>query len=381
MKKLSIFTLVIMLLVACVILPGCDDKENTEIEIPELKAYVDGYEYAEASEDFYGHVGKIPLKNYELICCYSAVVEEFMTAQTDYDADMTVEEKIEYRKALLDGIDAETGKTNREILQDKALEQHKKFAVLFIRSGHKDLDIGPAKAEEISDQWKSYGVQYLEALEGIYEDVDSPDDAMKLMIGSNVMETVAYMQAQASASNMVSKEFDDMEFTNEDVEKYYNEHIDEYRIVQVRAVYFKDRAEAEAVSKLMSKRPEDIDNLAKAYNESNMLAETNGLINVTSTSVGVAQEIKDWALKQNNDSLFENHGDIELLETSRGWYLVMCNNIFEYSDEEGNEVYKSVAQGYKGSLLEDIIEDLLAKEDYTLSVDTEKAKSVLDEVF
>ncbi|MBE7056755.1 MAG: peptidyl-prolyl cis-trans isomerase [Ruminococcaceae bacterium] len=374
MNKKCVLSLMILICVISAILPGCRKNVNTVIGIPEEESYLNSFTYEAVSEDIYGYMGTHPLYCYQLICCYSAVVDEFIKAQPDYDDKMSIEEFIKYREALL--TDA-----NRKALKEKAIRKFEDVMAMYIRSEDKKKLINDTRKKAIENQWKRYAAEYYIALKDIYPEITSPDEAMRFMTGCNVMEVISYMQLQASASNMLATESYEMKCTNNDIENYYNQHINEFRRVEVRTVYFTEKSVAESVLQLMKKRPQDVDNLAKAYNENPELAKTNGLVEVNSDCTLVPEEVKKWAYGQTEATLFEKTGNIELIESSNGWYVVLCNGISEFSDVKGNEIYREVAEAYKAVYLEGRIAWLKGFGAFTVNnMDYNKANIVLDNV-
>ena len=141
----------------------------------------------------------------------------------------------------------------------------------------------------------------------------------------------------------------------------------------------KDQAQADAVRKLMNNKPEHIANLAKAFNEDPKLAETNGIVTVTADTRMVPEEVKEWAYRQTADVTFYEHGNIEILQTSEGYYLLMCESVEEYQENEGNEIYKAVVEAYKTEQLNAHLDELLTQEAYKLTeYDYDKAVAAMN---
>lgn len=371
MKKISILALVVLICCTWIVFPGCNetDKENSDATEPEFALNIDAFSYEEAGTDIYGYVGKSPLYSHYLICTYRTIIDDFMEEQPDYDPDMTWEERIEYRDKLLLATDRETGRLNKEILQEKAINTAERMMAIYMTTA-----ISENRKEAITDTWKEYGVEYYYGLKDLYKEVTTPDDAMRMVTGGNVKETAHYMQVHAGATSVSAHWFYDLEATNKDFEEYYNKHINDFRIVELRVIPFEDKASAEKVKSFMEQRPEDIENLAKAYNTNKKLAQLNGLVQVTSSCNMVPDSIKEWAYKQTEPS-----DKINIMETDNGWYLVICNNIYEYSDEEGNPVYTTVAEAYKRQKMEDRIDWIFTQTLYLKNnYDLEKAYDILE---
>lgn len=384
MKKIGVIFFVILLCITWIILPGCQKSEVTGIDYSSDTVAVtgDSYEYEPVNMEVYGYVGDEPLYSYYLVCAYHAIIDDFIEEQPDYDPEMTLEERTEYRDEKLALIDEDSGKTNKILLQQEAITRTERMITLYTYGSDNGALISENRRNTISSKWQQYGMRYYNTIKESYPEVQSPDDAMKMITGCNVAETVSYMQIQAAASNSATILFYKQKCTNQDFETYYKSNINDFRVVKVRAVHVDDEATALKVQKLMEDRPEDIDNLAKVYNKDNYLAKVNGLVDVTSSCRLVPEEVRDWAYTQTADTVFDKTGKIEIVKATDGWYIVICDSICEYSDQEGNQIYKTVAEAYKSNLLEDHIDWILQMENYRLNnVDYTKAYAVMESVF
>lgn len=361
---------------------GTEGSVNTPIPTSEAKNAIDMFDYKNAGTDTFGLLGEVRLYNYYLACTYRAVVDTFIKKQHDYDSSWSVTEYHSFAKNILAQTDKTTGKSNRELLQQEALQKCLRMLVMNREAIANGTQLSEKEAENIAVQWKKYGVQYYSQLKDSLDFITNPDTAMELMAGGNVMEAVEYMKIHACASNYASKWLYNNTSDYRDFSLYYQEHINEFRIVTVRAVYVQNKAQADFVRKLMNDRPEHISNLAKAYNEDPKLAETNGLVQVTSKTYMVPDAVKDWAYKQTADTIFSEHGTIEIVQAENGYYLLMCEQIKEYGDEEGNEIYTAVGEAYKSEQLNAYLDELLTQELYKLTeYDSEKAIRIMDESF
>ena len=380
MKRLFILALVIVM--ALSVLSGCSKAPKQSYDSLYAKGAPDTFTYAVASDDCYGYVLKEPLRCSGLICCYYALVEEFVMNHPEYEDDMTVSERIDFRKKVLDEINPSTGEAYKVALQKDAVKEYEQMVVFYVRSVYKNMGLTVEKINAIENQWKNYGIKYYNTLKDIYPEVTSPDLAMKKIIGCNVMDAITYKKMQAMANDIASARFYELICSNTDFENYYKENINKYRLVETRAVYFEDEAEAKKVKSLMETRPEDIDNLAKAYNGKKYLAKSNGIVMVNSDCNKVPESVKQWAYTQTEDTLFEKHGNIELLKGEDGWYLLMCEDIHGFDVSLGDQVYKAVAHDYKSKLMDDYILEVKALQEYELrSMDYDKAYRVLSEVY
>lgn len=341
-----------------------------------------GPEYKAVNSDYFGVIGEQKLYNYYLTCIYRARVEEFIKKQHDYDEELSIEEYFDFVARVLSEQEPVSGKTNREILQEKSLQECMYMAVMQHEAAEKNIRLSDAFLESMDARWKKYADQYYVTLNGRFSYVQSVDTAMELMTGGNVNEVIDYMNVQTIASRYASDYFYHDTSDNRNFAKYYQDHIDDFRRVTVRAVYVKEKTQAEMVRKLMNDRPEHIANLSRAFNEDPKLAETNGLVTVTSDTYMVPEEVKEWAYRQTSDVTFYNHGNIEILQTSEGYYLVMCETVEEYDDDTGNAIYRAVGEAYKSQKLNAYLDDLLTRDEYKLTeYDYDKAVKAMDESF
>lgn len=340
----------------------------------------DTFVYEEPGTDSFGFLGEIKLYNYYLASTYRAVVDEFVKRQHDYDSDWSVTEFNSFAKNLLLETDSITGRNIREQLQEEALQECMRMLVMHAEATANGLHLSEKNIKNITDRWKNYGIQYYSKLKDSVDFITGPDAAMRWMAGCNVMESVEYMKIHALASDYASRWFYRDTSDNRDFAQYYQEHRDAFRIVTVRAVYVKEESQAETVRKLMNQRPEHIANLARALNEDPRLAETKGIVEVTSDTYMVPEEVKRWAYSQTEESLFSKHGKIETVKTADGIYLLMCEGIQEYGEDEDNEVYQAVGQACKAERLDEYLDGLLAQESYELKdFDRTNAVRIMDE--
>lgn len=383
MKKWMLFLLTVIL---CISGSACNKEVRSDGEAAILLKETENENlspYQNADAAYFGMLGDYKLYNHYLTCIYRTRVDEFVKMQHDYDAEWSMEDYFNFTAKILAETDTAAGKTNREVLQEHAVKECMYMMLLCNEARMKDIRISDSTRESIVVWWKQYANQYYNALHGVFSYVQDSDTALEFMSGGNVNEVIDYMCMQTVASQYTANYFYNDAAENQDFAKYYQEHINDFREVTVRAVYIKDKAQVNMVRALMNERPEHIANLAKAYNEDAKLAKTNGIVTVTAKTHMVPEEVKEWAYKQSPETVFYNHGNIELLETSWGYYLLMCESVEEYQeDEEGNGVYQAVGEAYKKEQLDLYLEELLTQDTYRLAeYDYAKAVKAMDESF
>ena len=340
-----------------------------------------GPQYKAVHSDYFGAVGAQKLYNYYLTCIYRARVDEFVKRQHDYDEEWSIEEYFNFVARVLAESDAVSGKTNREVLQERAIQECIHMSVLYNEAIKQNMQISDNHVQSIGSWWKRYADRYYNRLNGQFPYVKDLDTAMEFMTGGNVNEVIDYTRIQTTITRYTTNYFYKDNSDNRDFAKYYQDHINDFRRVTVRAVYMKEKTRAEAVRKLMNGRPEHIVNLSRAFNEDPKLAETSGLVTVTSDTYLVPQEVKEWAYAQSADVTFYQHGIIELLQTSEGYYLLMCEKVEEYNEDvEDNEIYKAVGEACKAERLDTYLDELLTQDEYKLTeYDFDKAVKAMDE--
>ncbi len=390
MKKFVIFLLAVIL---CISGSACDQQTNSDegafkpsastATVSKNTADETASPYQPINTAYFGILGEHKLYDYYLTCIYRARIDEFVKVQHDYDEQWSMQEYFDFTKKVLEETDAATGKTNRELLQEQAIQECMYMVVLYNEALMKGIDISDSTRENIAAWWKRYANQYYNRLHGLFSYVQNLDTAIEFMSGGKLNEVVNYMCMQTVVSQYVANQFYNDSGENRDFAEYYQKHLNDFREVTVRAVYVKDKAQANMVRRLMNEKPEHIANLAKAYNEDAKLAKTNGIVTVTAKTYMVPEEVKEWAYKQTPETIFYHHGNIELLETAQGCYLLMCENIAEYEDdEEGNEVYNTVGKAYKKEQLNLYLDELLAQDAYQLTeYDHGQAVKAMDESF
>lgn len=390
MKK---FVLCLLVFILCVSAAACGkstDSDGASVPTPTTAAQnasagassndaATGSEYRAVGTDYFGVLGETKLYNYYLTCIYRARVDAFVKKQHDYDADWSVEEYFDFTVKVLAETDPAAGKTNRELLQEQAVKECMYMAVLYREATANNIRISETTYTNLFTWWQRYANQYYSRLNGTFSYIQDADTAMEFMAGGSVNEVIDYMGIQTVIAQYTSNYFYYADVDNRDFAKYYQEHINDFRRVTVRAVYVKDQAQADAVRKLMNNKPEHIANLAKAFNEDPKLAETNGIVTVTADTRMVPEEVKEWAYRQTADVTFYEHGNIEILQTSEGYYLLMCESVEEYQENEGNEIYKAVVEAYKTEQLNAHLDELLTQEAYKLTeYDYDKAVAAMN---
>ena len=384
------FAILLLTAAVCISMAACksdtaaDPGESSVSSSPASTAQASvetGPQYKAVHSDYFGAVGEQKLYNYYLTCIYRARVDEFVKRQHDYDEEWSIEEYFNFVARVLAEPDAVSGKTNREVLQERAIQECIRMSVLYNEAIKQNMQISDNHVQSIGSWWKKYADRYYSRLNGQFPYVKDLDTAMEFMTGGNVNEVIDYTRIQTTVTRYTTNYFYKDNSDNRDFAKYYQDHINDFRRVTVRAVYMKEKTRAEAVRKLMNDRPEHIVNLSRAFNEDPKLAETSGLVTVTSDTYLVPQEVKEWAYAQSADVTFYQHGNIELLQTSEGYYLLMCETVEEYNEDvEDSEIYKAVGEACKAERLNIYLDELLTQDEYKLTeYDFDKAVKAMDE--
>ena len=338
--------------------------------------------FQEKDEPYFGRLGDQKLYDYFLACTYRATVDEFVKKQRAYDETWDMETYFDFTARILDETDPVSGRTNREQLQQQALQKCLYMVVIYSEALNIGLHIADHTEASLRTRWEKYGNQCYGRLKDSYDYVRDADTGMEVMAGGTVAEVIEYMIIQTVVSQFTANWFYKNDSTNKDFAAYYQEHIRQFRQVTARVVYIQDPDQAETVRKQMLATPEHIANLARAYNEDKNLARDNGLLTITSETATVPQEVREWAYKQSEETSFYETGAIDIVSAADGCYLLMCETVTEYRDDLNNEVYRTVGAAYKTEQLNAYLEELLAGDAYRLTdYDEARAFAVMDGSF
>ena len=319
-----------------------------------------------------GTVGETPVYEYYFNALFTSYVTEALENEPDYDKDADEEEAYDYLVSYLERTGAD-GKTNLQLLTDKTADACRRMIILKSEGNKQGSVLSEGRKNSISAQWDTTAEACFAEYGTKYASVRTRDDAMRLLYHMNVNEVKAFSVLQNEVSDYISTWYTNgIRTGNEDLAAYYAAHEDDFRVVNLRAVYIEKTDEngadqrplAETVLRRLEEMPAYMENLVKGYNQNKTLAASGGRMGVTGLKPGIPDEIKAWATKQSEDTLFFKSGKAEIVTTEKGYYVVLCESIQTYSEEPNDAVYESVGAAYKEAQLNAYVNELAQREEY-----------------
>ena len=367
MKKLISILLLAALCLSCV---SCD----TEPEAAGTAAGATKEPYADepAGTAYIGKVGATPVYEYYFTALFASYVTEALENEPDYDETAESEDSYAYMVSYLEQT-GEDGKTNLQVLADKTAEACRRMVTLKLEGNKQGTVLSNNKRNSIISQWDTAADEYLAQYQRENSSIQTRDDALRFLYHMNVNEVKEFSFLQSEVSDYISSWYTNgIRVRNEDLEAYYKANVNDFRIVNLRAVYLEKTDEngtdqkslAETVARQIKEKPEYMENLARGYNQDETLAASYGKIAVTNLTPGVPDAVKAWAAAQTEETLFEKNGNVEVVTAENGYYVLLCESFQEYSDEPEDEVYESVGAAYKEEKLNAYVDELENKEEY-----------------
>lgn len=330
------------------------------------------YADAPAGTAYIGKVGGTPVYEYYFNALFSSYVTEALKNEPGYEEEAGTAEAYAFMTSYLTKTGAD-GKTNLETLADKTAEDCRRMVTLKLEGNQQGTVLSENKRNSIISQWDSAANEYLAQFQRNNPAVRSRDDALRLLYHMNVNEVKEFSFLQSEVSDYIGTWYTNgILVKNEDLEAYYKAHVNDFRIVNLRAIYLEKNDEngadqkslAETVARQIKEKPEYMENLARGYNQDETLAVAYGKMPVTNLTPGVPDEVKAWAAAQSEETLFEKNGNVEVVTAENGYYVLLCESFQEYSEEPEDEVYESVGAAYKEEKLIEYVNELEKKEAY-----------------
>ncbi len=384
-RKIALFVLAAVLAVSC--LTGC----NKQTDQPGASSTPGKQEHndAAATTEYVAKFGDetIWLSDFNYFL-YDALSEvDFSAANIPEDATDAESYRlmVEYLRS-----EKEDGVTYFDIVVNRALELCVEFKLTKIKAQEAgfmpegdDLNKIHSDVDDMADYYLSYYGTSLGA--------ETRDEIMELYIGMNVNEYKRFATEQRAVSDYASDYMEKLEPTDQDLEAFYKENEDQFRVVTVRHILFKTSktdkdgnsvamtdAEKEEVRKqaesLMAKVQADIgaiEHYTKGWSEDTNqygVPNNNGLYDVTSTA-SYAEEFLKWAVGRKAVS-----DQLELVETSFGYHIMKCEGITDYYESKGivassestsvEKVKENVKKGFLNVAFQKMIQEV--REDSSL---------------
>ncbi len=258
-----------------------------------------------------------------------------------------------------------SGKSYYEILKENVIENAVKYLV------NEKLSRGDAAwpsdgdlAKEGEESLKKIETQYASYIQYYGYTVES---LVMQMYGMPSADFVDIYPRTMHVGDYNDSWMEKLSPTEEELAGFYKEHEAEYRIVTVRhslldTKELDEAGKAEALKKAES-YVDAVKNGTMTFDEVVELSEDPG---VTSNDgyydvyegAGFVKEFLDWALAR--DSVTEIP---EIVETEHGYHLMICTKIGGYEDET---VREKLGMGWRNFQLNEMLEGLLEKDEYTL---------------
>lgn len=367
MKK-RVFAMFIAIIMCVAVLAGCNkngkknDPNATEKPEPD----------APASTEYVAIIGGEKIYASEFKYFLYDALREIDYSVIDIPDDATEKEQYELMLNFLNEED-ENGVSNLDKAVDRAFELCTMFKVTYLQGVKGGFDLSDDEKKEQYDSIDEFIDQYL-SMYGKEYNATSRDDMMKVMYSMNVNDYKRLAVQQVISNNFAKDVIEKLKPTESEIEQFYNDNEDTYRIVKVRHILIKTLDEddkplneeekqkkyerALKVKEKVEQADEDeIEAIVKGYSEDTDLSNL-GIYEVSKNS-GFVKEFEEWALKQE-----EVTDVVEIIETSYGYHVMMCEGIKTLEDEK---VKEKVTEGLKNDLFDKQTKEKLQLEEYKVT--------------
>jgi len=202
-----------------------------------------------------------------------------------------------------------------------------------------ELGLEPTQ-EEVDAEVKEY-------IEGLKQSLGGEDALIKALEDINL--TLDEYTAKLSnsikvnlATNNVTEEiFKDINITDDEIKKYYDEHVDRFKEANVSHILIKDEEKAKEIRERAAKG-EDFAALAKEFSEDPGTKEKGGSLGVTTydTTMYVTEFTEGFKkLKEGEIS--------DLVKSSHGYHIIKITDYKEKSLDEAKEFIKTTLENEK----------------------------------
>lgn len=215
-------------------------------------------------------------------------------------------------------------------------------------------------SEEEAKSELEYYLSYYQYYGYSFSSINQLAGMMYGMTADDYMEYFAFTSALNKFQDELGKT---VEFTEEDLKKFYEENVDLYRIVTVRHSLLKTEGLDETKkAEVLAKAEEYIEK----YNNGEMTMDEivaksddskDGYYDVVANGQFVP-EFQQWAVSRKEVS-----DDLEIVETTYGYHIMQCTGIKTFDDET---VKAKVEIGYADDVVSKLIEEESKKEVYEI---------------
>lgn len=387
-RRVALLLLVVVMVVSC--FTACN--ENSENPSASASPGTDATEDAAASTAYVAKFGEetIWLSDFNYFL-YDALSElDFSAANIPSDA--TEAESYRLMVAFLRS-EKEEGVTYFDSVVSRALELCVEFKMTKIKAkenGYYPEGEDLQKIQDDVDDMADYYLSYYGSSMG----AETRDEIMQMYIGMNVNEYKRFATEQQAISKYAEAYMQELSTTDAELENFYTENVDLFRVVTVRHILLKTsklddegnsvtmtedekaavRQEADDLLQMIQADIENIDHYTKGWSEDvdqYGVVNNNGLYDVTASSSYV-ESFLNWAVACENVS-----DEMEIVESSYGYHIMKCEGITDYYTSTGtvadssstsvDKVKEAVKTEFQNVAFEKMIQDALTASGVTVS--------------
>ena len=328
--------------------------------------------FEEADETSFGKIGDTEMKAYCLANIFRAKLDELVKEEEDYNEDLTLGEFIEIRNRIL-------AEHKDELTQAAVAETERLYMAYSEYEKRDDANVTEASKKAIEDGKKYLSLTYFEALNDKYDGIETPDDAMRFMCGTNAESAVQYEIIRKYATEFISKYMYEMTIDAGIVEDFYKENENRFRRVDLAIAVASDLKTAETIKEEMEKNPKYAANIANALREEDNIERHGGIVRITASIKNIPGAIREWAYSRTPELTITENGKAEIIEGSGKYYVIACIDIQEFEDELENTVYTETAAAYKKEEIEKYFTELEKTDEYKITeLDEERISEIID---
>ncbi len=202
-----------------------------------------------------------------------------------------------------------------------------------------ELGVLPTQ-EEVDEETQNYITQVKENLGG--EDAfNSALESAGMTLEEYTEELTKNIESNIISTKVTEEIFKDINVSDEEIETYYNEHLDSYKTANVSHILIADEAKAKEVRE-RAVNGEDFATLAKEYSEDTGTKENGGSLGTTTyDTTQYVQEFTDAfkALKEGEIS--------EPVKSTYGYHIIKVTDIKQETLDEAKDKIKTTLESEK----------------------------------
>ena len=364
---------------------GSSEDGNTEQATATPKPE---YDDAPMDESVVAKAGDMNVLYPELVYMFGSAVTEIIGDSISFSDDATTAERYQQLREFLDSEYPEGGMTYMEKIKSYTLEQLLEFKAAYMIALEHKTPYTEDEIQKMNDEIDET-IDYYLTYAGEYYGVTTRDEYMKYVTGMNVNEYKYFNQIQSFLSEYADEAMKAMEPSEETLRAYYDENVDQYRVVSVRHIYlaFTDSDEDGTVSDgekapvksqadaLVNKLVVDGDSpeaIVRAWSQADDATTTEGVVDISAVNGKFNDEINAWAVAQTAVGL----DTIRIFEKEDGLEIIYVAGILTYDGLEGvtsssdvtlEELKTALTTAYKNEQYDKLIKDYVAEKGLTLT--------------